>query len=193
MKEADVKNGEPHFNLTETLGLPTVAELNQMERNMIVRTEEEQQSSPYPDHIMTRCFYAPQENCAADDPSCLRWNLTIDIMKLHPCAILRRKCIDGVDWYDVRVEVPVADSDDAVHHRATYVPRYAIRFSETPYSGYAHGVFRRSIGLPEGIMPTHWLDQEGGEEDGLSLPGEDKSSESAEKTNESGGGSTSNM
>lgn len=104
------------------------------------------------------------------------WKLTLDSLQLHPCTILSRESINDdlyghqgeSEWYTVLVESRTALIDnresgraEGTRHLVEFVPRYAIRFAERPYSKdvYARGVFRQAIGLADGIYPRHWLDQ----------------------------------
>ena len=226
------------FNVTERLGLPTTADLNNIEKYPIVRTEEEQVDNPYPSYIMTQCQFDPpvmskytigtaisksfydesmdtnrmysgtvisynsekklysiryedgetediseeelenlvttdastatkqeEEQCKANDVnSCkaTRWKLKFDNSQVHPCTILSRTNINGMDWYTAQVEVTTTVEKDTITHVhiVEYMPRYAVLFVDKPYSKdqYAYGTFRKEIGLPDGILPKHWMD-----------------------------------
>lgn len=170
MDEEDVDDDRPILNLTERLGVPTTNDLNQIEQNPTVRTKDEQSDDPYPPYIMTRCHFEPPENCIppkhSTDIHCQsRWKLTFDPLQLHNCTILSRESIGGIDWYTAQVEVTLEGKIEITLHLVEYMTRDAIRFVDRPYSKdqYAHGVFRQVIGLPDGIMPMHWMDLNGGE------------------------------
>mmetsp|Transcript_14974 Transcript_14974/g.31748 ORF Transcript_14974/g.31748 Transcript_14974/m.31748 type:complete len:735 (-) Transcript_14974:69-2273(-) len=168
MNEEDgVDDDGPILNITERLGLPTTHDLNQMDQNPTVRTQQEQLQNPYPDHIMTRCQYDPPEaeectkSSAALGLHCQsRWTVSFDAQHIYPCTILTRTSIQGTDWYSAKVEVPVKNKNEVQLHLVEYMTRDAVRFVDKPYSRdqYSYGVFRKEIGLPEGIMPEHWLD-----------------------------------
>lgn len=179
-------------NLTEGLGIPTDHELNRIERHPTVRTRAEQaKGDPYPAHVTTRCLFEPPEKCRlhlgsrsaaalqfgierwkrANYHCQSRWRLTFDAHQLHPCTILSRESIGGTDWYTAIVESNTALIDnrekgraEGTRHLVEFVPRYAIRFVDRPYAKdqYARGVFRHPIGLPDGMMPSHWMDLEEG-------------------------------
>ena len=114
---------------------------------------------------MTRCHYEPPEDCIAPlhstDTHCQgRWKFTFDVFHLHPCTILTRESIGGMDWYTAKVEVTEKDTTESKLHLVEYMQRSAIKFVDKPYSRdqYAHGVFRKEIGLPDGILPHQWMD-----------------------------------
>jgi hypothetical protein len=189
MRDVDA-NGQVYLNLTERLGLPTVFEFNEVEQNSVVRTKDEQSDNPYPTHVMTRCLFEPPENCVAPSQSAdfqcqSRWTLTFEVLNQYPCNILSREHIGGTDWYSAVIEVPSEETDDITRHVVEYLPRYAIRFADRPYSRdqYSRGVFRHAIGLPDGIVPPQWLDLDGDE---YVVRYEDMSDE-GEGVNESGG------
>jgi len=153
-------------NVTDRLGLPTVSDLNVAEKHPIVRTAEEQAEDPYPPQIMTVCDFDPPEECAVDteDGHChSRWKKTIDAKLSFPCTVMSRVSIGGMDWYTALV---VGGSrwgekdEEKKTHIVEYMPRTAVVFADRPYARdqYARGVFRREVGLPDGLMPPHWMD-----------------------------------
>lgn len=172
---ADANDEQPHLNLTDRLGVPTTNELNQSERNPTIRTKDEQAEDPYPPHIMTRCHFKPPESCLSfthihpthsTELHCRsRWELTFDALQLHPCTILARETIRGMDWYTAQVVETAKGESESTLHLVEYMTRDAIVFVDQPYSKdqYARGVFRHPIGLPNGIMPSQWLDLDGAE------------------------------
>lgn len=163
---------ESTFNMTERLRLPTIADLNSIGQNPVVRTVEEQLEEPYPSFMMTRCQFEPTEDdCVSPiiegDFDCrARWGLTTYGQDKHsyPCTILNRESIQGMDWYTARIEVQPEGKDETTIYLVEYMPRYAVVFVDKPYAKdqFAHGVFRHEIGLPSGMMPPHWLDLDGG-------------------------------
>jgi hypothetical protein len=68
-----------------------------------------------------------------------------------------------MDWYTALV---VGGSrwgekdEEKKTHIVEYMPRTAVVFADRPYARdqYARGVFRREVGLPDGLMPPHWMD-----------------------------------
>jgi len=187
MKEEveDVNDYQPIVNLTERLGIPTTNDLNQLERNSIIRTKDEQATDPYPPHITTLCRFKIPKDCISfthihpahsTELHCQsRWRVTYDEKDLFPCTVLSRENIEGMDWYSAQVvEAPKKRKEDSTYHLVEYMTRDAIMFVDRPYSKdqYARGVFRQAIGLPDGIMPSHWLDLDGDEDE----TGEDNAS-----------------
>ena len=180
-------------NLTERLGLPLVTDLNQIDRHPTVRVKGEQAHDPYPPYVMTRCYFEPPELCtdgagtlavplgSAGDAAALtardtvyhcrsRWRLTFDPRQLHPCTLLSRESVEGRDWYVAQVEVPAPSErrgESPTLHRVEYMTREALRFVDRPYSldQYARGVFRQEIGLPDSLLPSHWMDLNGAKMD----------------------------
>jgi len=122
-------------------------------------------------------------DCSADDCKPIRWTLKYDDMHIFPCTIQTRTSINNMDWYTALVEVATTlettTEDDnkkkkttttmTRYHHVEYMPRYAILFVDRPYTKdqYAKNTFRHEIGLPDGILPEHWLDlkDEGREND----------------------------
>jgi len=173
----DVDDYQPIVNLTERLGIPTTNDLNQLERNPIIRTKDEQATDPYPPHITTLCRFKIPKDCVSfthihpahsTELHCQsRWKITFDEKDLFPCTVLSRDNLEGTDWYSVQVaEAPMKGESDSTHHLVEYMTRDAIMFVDRPYSKdqYARGVFRQVIGLPLDIMPSHWLDLDGDED-----------------------------
>jgi len=185
MYQENVGADQPYLNLTERLGLPTSVDLNIVEQNPTVRTVGEQSENPYPPYIMTRCRFEPPEDCVSptqsSDVHCQsRWKLSFDSLQVHPCTVLSRSTIADMDWYTAQVAVPSKETNEITLHLVEYMSRSAILFIERPYSRdqYAHGTFREVIQLPDGIIPSHWMDLNGDE---------NKSAEEDVVQNESGG------
>ncbi len=152
---------DPHLNITDRLGLPTASALNEIEKNPIVRTVEEQVDEPYPPFIMTLCRFVPPEECPAQsdvgDTCVSRWRNDYQEKHIYPCSILSRQFeySSGMHWYTAQVEVTETEI-----HLVNYMQRHAILFSNRPYSKdqYARGIFRHFIGVPDGVLPMHWMD-----------------------------------
>ena len=153
-------------NLTDGLGLPTASDLNVAEEHPIVRTAAEQAEDPYPPRIMTVCYLDPPGECAAgaEDGRCRsRWKKTFDALMCFPCTVMSRASMGGMDWYTalvVGVTRPGEKDGERRDHIVEYMPRTAVAFADRPYARdpYARGVFRREVGLPDGLMPPHWMD-----------------------------------
>lgn len=145
-------------------GIPTTTDYNHAGKDEQVRTHEEQKTNPYPEHIMTKCHFDPPENCSPSKEShdgikCRsRWVLTFQELELHPCIIQSRQSFEGMDWYNATVEI--GGSANATRYLVEYVPRYAIKFVDRPYTRdqYAKGAFRQLIGLGDDLLPDHWKD-----------------------------------
>ena len=153
-------------DVKDRLGLPTASDLNVAEKHPIVRTAEEQAEDPYAAQIMTVCDFDPPEECAVvtEDGHChSRWKKTLDA-QLVPCTVMSRVSIGGMDWYTALVvggSRPGEEKDEEKKtHIVDYMPRTAAVFADRPYARdqYARGVFRREVGLPDGLMPPHWMD-----------------------------------
>jgi hypothetical protein len=154
-------------DVVDRLGLPTVSDLNVAEKHPIVRTAEEQAEDPYPAQIMTVCDFDPPEECAVvtEDGHChSRWKKTIGAQLVFPCTVMSRVSIGGMDWYTALVvggsRPGVEKDEEKKTHIVDYMPRTAVVFADRPYARdqYARGVFRREVGLPDGLMPPHWMD-----------------------------------
>ncbi|KAL7549285.1 hypothetical protein ACHAWF_012560 [Thalassiosira exigua] len=164
----------PQTNMTERLHLPTIAQMNQIEKYPQVKTAEEEAANPYPSHVMTRCQFKPPESCVppsqSTDSRCQsRWEPPVNPSNMYPCKILTREPIGQRDWYTAQIEVTSKETNEVTVYLVEYMPRHSIWFVDKPYAKdqYAFGTFRHSIGLPDGIMPEHWLDLNGEEKEGF--------------------------
>ncbi|KAL3778141.1 hypothetical protein ACHAW5_003149 [Stephanodiscus triporus] len=156
----DDTDDRPRFNMTDRLGLPTITDFNMVEKYPIVRTMEEQMEDPYPPHVMTVCCFDPPEDCVASTKTShgrcrSRWKKTYKALLVFPCTIMSRQSIGGMDWYSALG----GESEDKTH-LVEYMPRTAVIFTDRPYTKdqYARGVFRHEVGLPDGMVPPHWMD-----------------------------------
>ncbi|KAL3797357.1 hypothetical protein HJC23_010483 [Cyclotella cryptica] len=184
-----IDNWGKKSNFTEKNGIPTAADYNQIGKDSTVRTIWEQKIDPYPEHLMTTCFFIPPESCRApsdksQDVKCeVRSNYTfgMDQAYLHPCDIISRSSDGkGGHWYTAKVGIP---KNDAMNHNlkensgkppapgaasksaseyylVEYMPRYAIRIVDKPYTKdqFRKGAFRQFIGIGKGMMPDEWMD-----------------------------------
>lgn len=135
----------------------------------VIRTQEEQRSNPYPDNIITSCKYDNVWNKRElefegeiFERSFLQE--TDERSKLRPCLIISRDTLDGKDFYTaimlngrgIRVgnEIPLGQI-----HRITNIPRNAIELKDDAYSSDFHlkNTFRHSIGIPDKIFPSAWI------------------------------------
>ena len=147
-----------------------------------LRTEQEQQDYPYPDNLLTSCFYeyslssgsTTTSNTNTPKPSkkkevtTVKWNMTrnvFDWKNLRPCLIVQRTHNDR--FYTVLIKnrpglTPSQRIPRGVLHMVSHVPRQAIRFSNKLYTTDQHlpTAFRHSIGIPDNIFPDCWKDLE---------------------------------
>lgn len=159
-------------NFTEMVGVPTAQYFNQKEEHSVLRTVFEQETNPYPDHLMTTCFFVPPESCESQletstGVKCeVRSNYTgLGRIQSKVCDILSRHSIEGdVHWYTANVTLTnnnrVDQNRETEYYLVDYLPRDAIRFVHKPYTKdqYRKGAFRRPIGIGENMMPEQWMD-----------------------------------
>jgi hypothetical protein len=137
-----------------------------------LRTEQEQEMDPYPDHLQIRChsilitdpyqwkYSIPDINSAEDF-----WSLDD---KGYPCRIVQRLYENGSvnQYYNVVIVVDESSTtkDDGSTTVATpevsrnRVPRHAISFSDKPYTTDMHlpNAFRFPMMIPDDIFPDAW-------------------------------------
>ncbi|GFH56916.1 hypothetical protein CTEN210_13392 [Chaetoceros tenuissimus] len=150
-------------------------ELNASEK--VIRTQQEQQTHPYPQHIFISCYYnyedAMKRNQKINNEVYL-WTQTsdvYDISNLRPCIILDRRETKPQEYvYTVGImnhfglkeaqRIPPGQK-----HIIAMVPRNAIKFSHRIYTTDQHleDSFRHEIHLKDEIFPTQWLDLKKGE------------------------------
>ena len=164
-------------NFTDVLGMPTVQEMNENEEHFIVRTVSEEETNPYPDRIMTTCYFIPPEKC--ESPSDVSKGVKCEVQSntktvrqrknWNTCDILSRyNTEDNVHWYTANVTVTTKKQNGqekpqqevTKYYLVNYLPRYAIRLVNKPYSTdkYGKGAFRQPIGIGKNMMPEHWMD-----------------------------------
>jgi hypothetical protein len=146
-----------------------------------IRTLKEQAQHPYPENIITSCFYSYGNNKGKEaasgsvesksETTVVQWKLTrglFELRNLRPCAILNRDSSkDGKHMmYTVQIRNRYGLVDDERVprdnvHIVTKVPRQAIRFSDKIYTSDQHlpKVFRHEIGIPDEIFPPQWMDR----------------------------------
>jgi len=151
-----------------------------------IRTLEEQQIHPYPENIVTACFYRYSDAVNSSQPvqkknsdgkkvvTTIKWKATRGIFNfdyLRPCTIISR--VDNIilkqdsepqSLYTVliknRKSLPENEKvPKGAKHIVTHIPRYALRFVDKPYTTdqTLEGSFRNPIGMPEGMFPKMWL------------------------------------
>lgn len=133
-----------------------------------IRTEEEQEADPYPEHVQVRCHYDIVTGAASD----FSWK-TDDYG--FACSVLDRFIEAGQLLYTVDVELwPEAgynnkrpEVDKVRRVMKTDVPRHALRFFDVPGTSDLHlsSTFRHCIGLPNDMLPDLWRTVELDDED----------------------------
>lgn len=138
----------------------------------VIRTQQEQQTHPYPQHIFTSCYYnyedAMKRNQKSNNEVYL-WSETSDVFhisNLRPCIIFDRRETKPQEFvYTVGImnhfglkeaqRIPPGQK-----HIIAMVPRNAIKFSHRIYTTDQHleDSFRHEIHLKDEIFPTQWLD-----------------------------------
>jgi len=158
--------------------------MNVDEKFLIIRTQQEQQSNPYPVDVFTSCFYQYSEFAkdgkpAAPSPHPLRsiakWKHgMIASRNLRPCIVVKRgeaattsnddPKTDQSYQYTVHVlNRPTLNEAERIPkghvHFVTHVPRSAIVFSNKLYTSDQHleNAFRSEIGLGD-LFPPQWKD-----------------------------------
>ena len=136
--------------------------------DLIVRTEDEQSTEPYPVNVRTMCFLvipAIRNEEQVDEPITYQWDMrghTLDKLKIllsnaKPCRILQRSydATSRCDTYTVTAEI---SSEMSIN--MTRVPREAIEFIYRPYRGdqFIENAFRHEIHIPDIIFPLKWKD-----------------------------------
>jgi len=145
----------------------------------LLRTLEEQEDDPYPENILTACFFTPQNG-----------DLDVDVVEwsdaqhrggcLRPCDILSRFEEEEDDeeedvvaakqyYYSVTVyeseNVALPEDCGVVPPEGIQVdgvPPGVIQIVDAPYTSDLHlqGAFRHEIGMPDDFMPKAWLRDE---------------------------------
>jgi hypothetical protein len=151
-------------NFTDILGVPTTADFNSIQKDEVIMTvaEREEDEEPLPENIMTRCGFAlPGDNVAPDEDGKIKGYDTKD-PKYVPCEILEAEPNAGTDRYTYRAKVEYTSSTGEV---TLYSVKYDsgqnfMQYVDKPYTRdyYRKGAFRKSIGLSDGMFPSHWLD-----------------------------------
>ena len=167
-------------NFTEMIGVPTAEDLNQEYAHPILRTVTEQKTTPYPDHLMTVCYFQQPENCESPPDNSKgvkcevqsKYNgVNLKSPFYRQCEILSRHSTDdSAHWYTANVTVKTMKQNEKDqkksshevidHYLVDYLPRNAIRFMNKPYTTdqYVEGAFRMPIGLDENMMAEQWMD-----------------------------------
>uniref|UniRef100_A0A7S4AA84 SET domain-containing protein n=1 Tax=Pseudo-nitzschia australis TaxID=44445 RepID=A0A7S4AA84_9STRA len=144
----------------------------------MIRTEQEQKDHPYPNDLLTTCFYrysdrseeeriAAENNENKDSLTSFRWRLTkglYDLKNLRPCRVLKRtEDKSGRSAYAIHMLNRAGLDDDEIIprgeiHIVTHIPRAAIRFSDRAGTTDQHlrNAFRHEIGVPEDLIPAGW-------------------------------------
>lgn len=139
-----------------------------MDEDLLIRTEREQQTDPYPENMFTSCYYSYAKAIKQKKRygKLHAWIQTHDIFydrNLRPCSIIDRQMIEGKAIYTVAIRNRYGlRKDERVPngelHIATLVPRSAIRFSTKIYTTDMHvsASFRHEIQLKDDVFPSQW-------------------------------------
>uniref|UniRef100_A0A7S2MYR8 SET domain-containing protein n=1 Tax=Helicotheca tamesis TaxID=374047 RepID=A0A7S2MYR8_9STRA len=175
--KAHIEHWKPLSNAKDYVSPSTFISLNSDDKPVL--TEQEQEKTPYPDNIVTACYYvyysydyigSHHEN---DDGTITvedMWEENEVVFTFHqylrPCGILSREVTsDGATIYSAEIfNVPdtISDPDSVIpdtEHRVVHgIPRRAITFVEIPYTGDQHlrSAFRHPIGIPDSMFPPLW-------------------------------------
>ena len=136
-----------------------------------IRTHTEQKEDPYPDNIVTSCFYTAPANDGVGKRTLVdatsnvmlvesEWQNQahqLDKLTLRLCRILVR---NQSGKYSVLVSSVDDDLPPNERHVVLNVPRKEIWFTNRRYSSDQHlsGAFRHEIGMPDELIPQAWQD-----------------------------------
>ena len=84
-------------------------------------------------------------------------------VNFKPCDIISRHSTkSNIHWYTAIVTLTTEKDGSKMNdlYLVKYLPRYAIRFVNKPYTKdqYGKGAFRQPIGITETMMPEQWMD-----------------------------------
>ena len=141
----------------------------------VIRTISEQVEEPYPDNVLTACFYDPDapeldeedldDDDDDDDAVYTSWITELPHLCLRPCLVLDHyQDDDGVILYKAKM-LPIDNQDVSelceleTSHVARDIPRHAIRILDRPYTSdvFLENAFRHEIGVPDGFFPDVWM------------------------------------
>ena len=157
-----VQNWEPHNDDAE---YAPASVWNAENGKSPLRTHDEQQEEPYPDHLYVRCH--PALHLAT--PSWEDWyeqtkeekgTIWSGMEKGWDCRIVERYWDDETEDYVYSIELYVEDRRAVVVETVMHdhVPRDAFQYVDREYSTDMHleGTFRREMQLPEEMVPKAW-------------------------------------
>ena len=155
--------GSTSKNFTDRLGALTTLDFNSIQKNEIIKTVDELEKDPLPDHIMTRCGFAlPGEMKEELAEGGKLKDLSVTDVKYVPCEILDVEPLEGTDRYLYRAKVEhTSPSGDVTYYSVKYDSgQDFFQYIDKPYTRdyYSKGAFRHSIGLSDEMMPSQWLD-----------------------------------
>jgi SET domain len=140
---------------------------NSKHPHAMLRTEEEQEIDPYPEHFQLVCLAEINEKAKIRDSLTSEvaekmWAPDVDGLT---CQIVEREeQDDGVYWYRVRYLVPEdpaalsIDTSEETWMESDWIVREAMRFLDAPYSNdlFLDEAFRHPVGFPDDIFPDAW-------------------------------------
>jgi hypothetical protein len=146
--------------LTDTLDVDTIVDFNSIEKDEMIKTIDELEEEPLPEHIMTRCGFALPGDMKGDETVIKGYSAEDPIFV--PCEFLDVEPLEGTDRYLYRAKVEHrSPQGDVTLYSVKYdSSQNFMRYTDKPYvrDYYSKGAFRNEIGLSEGILPAHWLD-----------------------------------
>ena len=128
----------------EWMSYLSAATMNKLLEKNLLRTQEEQESRPYPANLALKC-----------DIQAESYEDYFPNNEYHLCTILNRYAdSDGESGYDVRIQL----DDEGLRFADRYLHRSGIKFFDLPYSNDLHlrPAFRHQIGLPNDMVPSRW-------------------------------------
>lgn len=135
---------------------------NRQNAKSMLRTLEEQEDEPYPDHFELRCLEKISNSMSAKS---LTSEAAEDLWAIttvgYPCRVIEREGDDGTFCYRVEYtlekEEPF-DPDEVEWYTSNWIVREAMRFVDVPYTNdlFLDNVFRHPIGLPDELFPEAW-------------------------------------
>jgi len=131
------------------------------ESELVVKTQDEEETNPYPSNIRTECYFSYSTN----DPHEIIDGIPHRHYRGHSssnhlltCDIYKRESVDGVDMYTAGMLLRWDDEEDDFETIVSGIPREAIRFRDVKYTSDMHlkGAFRHEIMIPDEIFPNIW-------------------------------------
>ena len=141
---------------------------NRVNRQAVLRTQEEQVQNPYPANFHLYCH---PEILDSEESSIVESSVAESLWKFvtvgYPCQIVeRRKRDDGQYLYKVEYIMDATvhdtrsdvDEEDDEWYLSNWIVREAMRFEDVPYTTdqFLPRAFRHPVGIPDKIFPHAW-------------------------------------